>query len=230
MEKRLIVNADDFGYSEEINKGIIEAIEFGLVKNTTIMLNRPGTDQAIEYVKKKNVSYGLHLNLDEFFYIDHELGKITDYKDPLVDLKLIEIKIRKEIEQMNNMGATVRHLDSHHHAHLLPGILPLVVKLCKEYNIKSIRFYKDVYMKYWNFDPEHMKRKIKEEGIKIVDYTIDGWFWGNLDLWQHGTAEIISHPGYNYTWREKELKVLTDRIVGEHVRRSGIEIISYFDL
>lgn len=233
MVKQLIINADDFGYNDEITSGIIETIEFGLVKNTTLMLNKPGTARALEYLKnqkERKVNCGLHLNLDSFFNIEHGVGRIIGYKNPSVSAEEIEKAIRKEIESFKKTGLELTHIDSHHHTHMLPGILPILINLCREYNIKTMRFSKDIFIRFWNSDPEHMRKKIIESGIQIADNVIDGWFWGNLDLWHTGSAEIISHPGYGSELREKEKRVLTDRILSDYIGKSGMEVISYRDL
>ncbi len=64
---RLIVNADDFGYSHDVNMAIVEAFEKGYITNTTIMVNMPGFDEAVELSKKYGFfdKVGLHLNLFE---------------------------------------------------------------------------------------------------------------------------------------------------------------------
>ncbi|MBQ7603262.1 MAG: ChbG/HpnK family deacetylase, partial [Clostridia bacterium] len=61
---KLIINADDFGLSSSINRGIVECIEAGIISSTTMMMNTPYTAEAIKMAKDmglKNV--GIHLNL-----------------------------------------------------------------------------------------------------------------------------------------------------------------------
>jgi predicted glycoside hydrolase/deacetylase ChbG (UPF0249 family) len=67
---RLILNADDFGYSEAVNRAILSAFESSLVTSTSIMANMPGFDDAIGMVGRGNVvgqKVGVHLNLTEGF-------------------------------------------------------------------------------------------------------------------------------------------------------------------
>jgi len=64
MEKRLIINADDFGLCESVNKGIVEAHTKGVLTSTTIMANMPAADQAVELAKNlPTLGLGVHLNL-----------------------------------------------------------------------------------------------------------------------------------------------------------------------
>jgi len=63
--KKLIVNADDFGRSPGINRGILDAHLNGIVTSTTVMINypdaAPGLEQAL--LKAPDLGIGLHLNL-----------------------------------------------------------------------------------------------------------------------------------------------------------------------
>ena len=61
----LVVNADDFGYSEPRNKGIVEAFISGLVSNVSLLVNGVSSKEAVELAKKYDIPMGLHLNLTE---------------------------------------------------------------------------------------------------------------------------------------------------------------------
>ena len=58
---KLILNADDFGLSQSVNKGIVECLQNGLVTSTTMMMNTPYTDEAIKLAKEHNIkNIGIH--------------------------------------------------------------------------------------------------------------------------------------------------------------------------
>src|SRR5881397_1938712 len=105
--RRLIVNADDFGNSEGINRGIIEAHERGIVTSTSLMVNTPATVAAVKLVRKyPNLSLGLHVNF-------------TGEGESLVDLEDLQA-VKKELEgQFNKFldltGQLPTHIDSHQH-------------------------------------------------------------------------------------------------------------------
>ena len=64
---RLIINADDFGYSKGVNYGIIDAYKNGIVRSTTIMAGMPGFDHAVELAKEnKELGVGVHLTLTSY--------------------------------------------------------------------------------------------------------------------------------------------------------------------
>jgi predicted glycoside hydrolase/deacetylase ChbG (UPF0249 family) len=67
---KIIINADDFGYSKIFNEKILELLEKGFVKSTTVLIKRVGKDQSgqtkrlIELHESKKIGVGLHLDLD----------------------------------------------------------------------------------------------------------------------------------------------------------------------
>ena len=92
MTKYLIVNADDFGYSHSINKGIIEAHEKGIVTSTSVMVNTIAANEAKDLTKYPDLSIGLHFELKEVADVEAELkrqiekfvaivGKMPDHLD-----------------------------------------------------------------------------------------------------------------------------------------------------
>ncbi|WP_141247472.1 ChbG/HpnK family deacetylase, partial [Clostridioides difficile] len=61
--KKLVVRADDIGYSEGVTLVIISSYKNGIVTSAGIMVNMPFSRQAIELVKNDDVCFGLHVNL-----------------------------------------------------------------------------------------------------------------------------------------------------------------------
>src|SRR5215469_17901352 len=62
--KRLIVNADDLGLSHGITEAILHCHLNGIVTSASLMVNQPGTEYAVEWIKKTpNLDVGIHLNL-----------------------------------------------------------------------------------------------------------------------------------------------------------------------
>ena len=61
---KLIINADDFGYSNGVNYGIIDAFKNGILTSTTCLTNMPGFNHAIQLAKENpNLGIGIHLTL-----------------------------------------------------------------------------------------------------------------------------------------------------------------------
>jgi predicted glycoside hydrolase/deacetylase ChbG (UPF0249 family) len=64
--KKLIVTADDFGLTEKINQGILEAHRRGIVTSASLMANGSAFDDAVARLKEApRLGIGAHLNLTE---------------------------------------------------------------------------------------------------------------------------------------------------------------------
>jgi chitin disaccharide deacetylase len=158
MERRLIINADDFGLCESVNKGIVETHTKGVLTSTTIMTNMPAAEQAVVLAKNlPTLGLGVHLNLtagkplcqetavklilDSQGYFALSPGKLA--LTSLISGKVriaIETELALQIQWLIDKGVKPTHLDSHKHTHCFPSIFPIVCRLAKRFNIPAIRY------------------------------------------------------------------------------------------
>jgi predicted glycoside hydrolase/deacetylase ChbG (UPF0249 family) len=103
--RRLIVNADDFGLSEGVNQGIIEAHTGGIVTSTSLMVHRPAARHAAELARgHPALSVGLHF----------EEPSTVDLDDPAQARQAFA----EQLESFRSLvGRDPTHVDSHHHVH-----------------------------------------------------------------------------------------------------------------
>ena len=151
MSRQLIVNADDFARSPEVNRGILAAHQQGIVTTTTVLINQPGSIQAVLEAARSapELGMGLHLNLTlgtpcspksdiHELMGEHDLFHTIDfwYKNPQsVSINKVEIEWRAQIDKFISTGLKVDHLDSHHHiAVIRPDIWGLFLELAMELN------------------------------------------------------------------------------------------------
>jgi predicted glycoside hydrolase/deacetylase ChbG (UPF0249 family) len=157
-EKRLIVNADDFGLCESVNKGIVEAHTKCVLTSTTIMANMPAAEQAVDLAKKlPTLGVGVHLNLTAGKPLcqDNSVKLILDSQGhfalspgklalaSLVTGKVrtaIETELASQIQWLIDKGIKPTHLDSHKHIHAFPTIFPVVCRLAKRFSVPAIRY------------------------------------------------------------------------------------------
>ncbi len=157
MQRTLIVNADDFGLSPAINRGIVEAHQQGIVTSCSLVASGRAFADAVDLAKANpSLDIGIHLTLvEERAVLDpHKIPSLVDesgdFPAHAVDfskkylLRRIRSKeIRKELEaqirKLLDQGIRISHLDSHQHLHILPGIFKLVAQLAKSYQIPIIR-------------------------------------------------------------------------------------------
>jgi predicted glycoside hydrolase/deacetylase ChbG (UPF0249 family) len=90
----LIVNADDFGLSEGVNRGIIEAHEQGIVTSASLMVHKPSAISAAAYSREHlRLGLGLHLDLGEWAYDGeawtpvYRVVPLDDYSDVTEELE-----------------------------------------------------------------------------------------------------------------------------------------------
>ncbi len=193
--KFLIVNADDFGLSPGINRGIVETFENGIVTSTSIMANGPAFDDACSLALQTHIPVGLHLNLtfgspvsspervptlvdtDGRFY-----GKWTFIKRffaGLIKRQEIETEIQKQIVQLLDHGILITHFDSHHHIHCLPGVDEICQRLASQLHIESIRRVTMPKVADWRLLSAYSSQMMiaglqKKQSPKFREYN----FWG----------------------------------------------------
>ncbi|CAI0739131.1 Uncharacterized protein conserved in bacteria [Serratia entomophila] len=148
MEKLLIVNADDFGLSKGQNYGVIEAFHYGVVSSTTAMVNGEGAQHAAALSRAcPGLPIGLHFVLTHgrplsalasLVNEQGELGKWLWAKAESGPLALEEIQLELQCQFdrfVALFGQPPSHIDSHHHAHMLPQIYPLVEAFAEAHSI-----------------------------------------------------------------------------------------------
>jgi predicted glycoside hydrolase/deacetylase ChbG (UPF0249 family) len=151
---RLVINADDFGFSEGVTRGIVEAHAAGSVTSASIMANGIDWDNAVRLARAtRTLGFGVHLNLVQ----GRPLLRVPSLTDPetnefyslgllalravagRIDRGELEAETRAQIERVRGAGIPVTHLDSHRHAHSLPAIFPVVARAAREAGIRAIR-------------------------------------------------------------------------------------------
>jgi predicted glycoside hydrolase/deacetylase ChbG (UPF0249 family) len=114
----VIVNADDFGASSGVNRGIIEAHARGIVTSTSLMVRGPAAREAIDCTSSHpHLDFGLHLDLGEWIYRDEAWRaayEVVDLNNPAAVAAEVERQYRAFRDLM---GFDPSHLDSHQHVH-----------------------------------------------------------------------------------------------------------------
>lgn len=135
---RLIVNADDYGMSRGITDGILTAHRYGLLTSTSMMVNMPASEYALDRLAKfPHLGVGIHLNICAArpilppAEIRSLVGADGRFHAPAVMIRRlctgraigreIYAEFRAQIRWMKNRGITPTHADSHHHMHLYPA-------------------------------------------------------------------------------------------------------------
>lgn len=156
MHPLLIVNADDFGISQGVNRAIVEAHLHGILTSTTVMANMPAFDHAAQLRQgHPSLAVGVHLTLTAGAPVlpPSKVPSLVDRKGCFlrgsrllmgltlgsVDPRQVEMELAAQIERAIQAGISPDHLDSHHHVHCHPALHPVVVRLAQRYGIRAIR-------------------------------------------------------------------------------------------
>lgn len=162
MSKRLVVNADDLGLAESVNRGIADTIELGVVTSASLMVNLPACEDAmrrLRYLRAigKTFSIGLHFNI----VTGRPLTRCTSLLDPQtgqfltvsslvwramarrLSLRDVQMELDAQVERARALLAKINmrltHIDSHRQTHCLPGIFELVQRTAKANDIIHVR-------------------------------------------------------------------------------------------
>lgn len=227
--KKLIVNADDFGYRTEINKAIVYAHKNGIVRSASMLVDRDAFDEAVVLAKENpDLGIGLHIDLDKFFDIEHGVGRINGWlNNTAADKRILKGEIKRQIDKLLSAGIKIDHFDSHHHTHLVKDVLVTLTEICKEYNICKMRFFNKFYRD--QYVALEMRDFLRQNDIKFTNHFIEGWYYGNVDE-TFDISELMTHPGYGEIWRELELGVCCDILLKEYCKRNGISIIKFSEI
>ncbi len=145
--RRLIVNADDFGLTKGVNAGIVEAFQKGILRSTSLMANGRAFDDAVRLtLENPGLDVGCHLMLISGRAIskpDRNLprsvprllaGLVSDWR-----VGEIEREFAAQIEKIQATGVSLSHLDTHKHTHLAPPVLEAVMRVGKSHGIPWVR-------------------------------------------------------------------------------------------
>jgi predicted glycoside hydrolase/deacetylase ChbG (UPF0249 family) len=142
--KQLVVNADDFGFTPDVNQGIVDAHRRGILTATTLMANGAAFDDAVRLARETpTLDLGCHLVLVG------GRSLLTGKPYPLSVGQLLGALARRQIRPYEELAAQVRrtvdtglrptHLDTHKHTHLAPPVLDAVARLGEEFGIRWVR-------------------------------------------------------------------------------------------
>ncbi len=167
MDRRIIINADDFGLCEEVNKAVAQAHSNGVLTSATIMVNMPGAGEAVKIAKEiPTIGVGVHLNLSEGPPVSKEacidclLDAQGQFACSPIKLSLLSMaghrirnairtELAAQIQWLIDRGLKPTHLDSHEHIHAIPALFSIVYQLAGRFGIRAVR---------WPFEPEELSR------------------------------------------------------------------------
>jgi predicted glycoside hydrolase/deacetylase ChbG (UPF0249 family) len=222
--KQLVVNADDFGFTPDVNAGIVEAHRRGILTATTLMANGTAFDDALRLAREiPTLDIGCHLVLVSGRSV------ITGKPLPLTVGQLLTAIARRQIRVYDELSAQVRHilnagirpthLDTHKHTHLCPPVLDAVARIGEQFDIRWVRRPFDFPLDTMRGAIPRMKRMTSDalgllrrrfhrvldrHGCRTTDhfagFQITGRFRAAelvtlIGMLPEGSTELMCHPG-----------------------------------
>lgn len=215
--KTLVVNADDFGFTRDVNEGIVAAHEKGILTATTLMATGAAFDDAVARSRDTpSLDVGCHLVL------------VGSPGFPPTVAGLVQAVLQKRIRVYEELAGQVRrildagiaptHLDTHKHTHLMPQVLDAVARVSAEFRIPWVRRPFDFPLQAngipWrtnlmsaasNLVRPRLTRVLKAYGCRMTDHFAGFRFTGRFDAAElarlitqlpPGSTEFMCHPGY----------------------------------
>jgi len=155
--KNLIVNADDLGWTDGVNRGIVEAFRNGIVTSTSLLANGAAFAGGVAAAKSAHgLGVGIHLNLsdgppvadretvtsllnDEGLFAGGPESLLLRRARRGLLLNEVEAEWDAQIQKVRDAGIAPTQLDGHKHVHMLPGLFEIALRLAKRHNIGAIR-------------------------------------------------------------------------------------------
>ena len=174
----LIINADDFGFSDDVNTAIIQAHEEGILTSTSLMVTGDAAQNAIALAKNHpHLAVGLHLVLvcgksvlppAQIPHLVDSQGNFSDnptqaglnYQFNQATRAELRLEIAAQLEKFRNSGLNLSHVDGHLHLHVHPVILNILTEFAGEFQIKFIRLPSEELTKNLKIDRRNLLIKI----------------------------------------------------------------------
>lgn len=245
--RSLIVNADDFGLTPGVSRGILEARARGILTSTTMLVNRPFQRELIEALDASGLGVGLHLNLtfgdpisnpkrvpslvggDGHFLRDPREAAARAARDEA------RIELGNQIDAFRRLlGRFPTHLDTHHHVGRHEPILELVLDFARAIKVpvrSQDAHVREAARRLKLGTPDHFRGEAGPEPYWSADRVLE-----HLRSLPEGVTEFMTHPGHfddNLAYsrygrqREVELIGLTDPRAREVIEREGIRLAHF---
>jgi predicted glycoside hydrolase/deacetylase ChbG (UPF0249 family) len=225
---RLIVNADDFGISPGVNRGIIAAHEHGIVTSSSLMVRWPAAAEAAAYGRMHpELSIGLHIDLCEWEYRDERWAPCYEVVPP-GDAVALQREIQHQLHAFRELlGYDPAHIDSHQHVHLEEPVSTIARATADEIGVPLRHFSRQITYR-GDFYGQTGKGLPYPEGITVERLL---YLFAALPP---GVTELGCHPGLDAdvdsmyrTERGDEVRTLCDPAVRAAIVAGGIQLCSF---
>jgi predicted glycoside hydrolase/deacetylase ChbG (UPF0249 family) len=232
--KYLITNADDFGFTRDVNEGIVHAHRQGILTATTLMATGAAFDHAVALARENpQLDIGVHLVLvgsdgypPTLAQLVRSLGSMAIYDE-----------LSGQVRRILDAGIRPTHLDTHKHTHLLPPVLRAVARIAQEFQIPWVRrplagFFHGVLNRHGCRTTDHFS------GFALTGRYKAPQLARLIRRLPEGVTEFMCHPGFCTDElrgastrlkesRRHELEALTSAEVRTALQESSVVLTRY---
>lgn len=245
--RTLIVNADDFGLSPGVSRGIAESVDRGIVTSTSLMVNMPGLGTAVRLAQaRERLSVGLHFNLTYGSPLSERQdvpslvgpgGRFVPVADPAAagwSVADIRRELLRQLNAYQRTGLPLTHVDAHQFIDGHDGVFGCLLDLARDAGV-SLR--------------SRRREAVRAAGVTTTDHLVSDVYSegdGQVRLFRHvlglapGVTELVCHPGFvdralrgvsNWTGeRLREFWVFTGQTPQRLVEAAGVRLSSFADV
>jgi hopanoid biosynthesis associated protein HpnK len=235
--KKIILTGDDFGLSLSVNEAIEQASRDGILSCASLMVGAEAATDAVDRARRLSLRVGLHLVLVDGLPVlpPETIPNLVDqrgrFSSSLFGAGInfffwpkarqeLESEIRAQFEAFRKTGLTLDHVNAHHHMHIHPAVLNLILRIGRDYGMRAMRLPREPLLPSWRASKNNLlrragtwlllapwvsllKKKLKAAGVDSNDFVFGMNDSGhmNLDLLlafitqlPQGVTEIYFHP------------------------------------
>lgn len=227
-KRYLIVNADDFGQSSGVNRGIIEAHERGIVTSASLMVRWPGAAEAAAYSRRRlELSLGLHVDLGEWAFTGGAWMPLYEVV-PLTEVEAVRKEVTAQLAAFRRfMDRDPSHIDSHQHVHQREPLQSILMEVASQLGVSLRHFSPEV--RYCGHFYGQTAEGFPIPGRIAIETLIE--IISRLPI---GCTELSCHPGFASDLdtmyrdeRAEEVKVLCDPRLRTAMGVMNVELCSF---
>jgi len=224
-------NADDFGLTDGICRGIIDAVNHGVVGTTSAMVCVSGAAERVgAHAAELRGRIGVHLQLTggapisdprDVASLVRDDGRFPRRREGIgaIDAEELLDEWTRQFETLRSWGIEPTHIDTHHHVHTQPQVLPVYRELARRLGLPA---------RGWGAVGSAF---LRGAGVDCEDHCVTDWFGEDLTRErllalvagaleatpEGGSVEVACHPGH----ADEELAAVSS-YVGERQVELGV--------
>lgn len=226
-DRRLVVNADDFGLSPAVNAGIIRAHVEGIVTSASLMVRAPGAEPAVAAARAHpRLALGLHVDLGEWVRVGDAWRAAYEVVDT-ADAAAVAAELERQLDRFRVLtGSEPSHLDSHQHVHREEPVRSILGVRARELRVPlrhhgRVRYCGAFYGQ--DGDGAPLPAAVTPERLVDIVRQLPA---GATELCCHPAAVPEPATGYGAE-RVRELESLCDARVRAAVRQAGVRLCTF---